>query len=582
VVVRSLRVAAPPVTFQGWAEILLAIGLAVGLAWPIGDHIGKVWAGEPTFLDPVIGPIERLFYRAAGIDPGRGQDWVGFALSMLAFNAGGFLVLYGILRLQGHLPLNPQHAPGMAPDLAFNVAIAFVTNTDWQAYVPERAAGHFAQMAGFTMQNFASAASGMSVAAALARAFATRGAKTIGNFWADLVRNVLYVLLPLSIVVTIVLVALGVPQTLAAHVEAHTLEGARQTILVGPVASQEAIKELGANGGGFFKANSAHPFENPSSLSNVVEIVAMATVGFACAVGFGRVVKARSDLRALTIVMASLVTVAAGCIYLAETQPTPALIAAHVTATSNMEGKETRFGAAGTAVFSAMTTGGSAGSVNAMHESFTPAGSGVPLFLMLIGGTLPGGVGSGISCMLVMAMLTTFLAGLLVGRTPEYLGKKIGAREIKLAMLTSIMLPASILGFSAIAASLPLALKAVSATGAHGLTEILYTYASTTVNNGSSFAGLNANTLYWNTTLGIAAALGRFGVAIPVLAIAGGLAAKPKLPPTEGTFPTDGPLFVVLVIAAILIVAGLLYFPALALGPIREHFEMAARLAGLR
>jgi len=561
---------------QGWAEILLTMGLAVSLAWPIGIHIARVWSGEPTFLDAVAGPIERLFYRVAGIDPDHGQDWREYALCLLAFSAAGFMILYAILRLQAHLPLNPQGVRGLSPDLAFNVAMGFVSNTDWQPYVPERVISQFAQMAGFTTQNFTSAAAGMAVAAAFTRAFASHGRRTIGNFWADLVRNTLYVLLPLSIVVALALAALGVPQTMAAHVDAHTFEGARQTLALGPVASQEAIKQLGTNGGGFFNANSAHPFENPGPISNLIEMVAMNAVGYACGVAFGRVVLARRDARSLVIVMSMMVAAAAAAIYVAENQPTPALIAAHVRTTPNMEGKEVRFGAPATAAFAAMTTGASAGAVNGMHESFTPAGGGVALFLVLLGDMLPGGVGVGIYRMLVMALVAVFLAGLLVGRTPEYLGKKIGAREIKLAMLASLVLSASILGFSAAATSLALALHSISAPGAHGLTELVYAYASATANNGSSFAGLDADTPYWNTTLGIAMAFGRFGAAVPVLAIAGSLAAKPKLATTTGTFPTDGPLFVGLVAAVILILTGLQYFPALALGPINEHFEMIA------
>jgi len=561
---------------QGWTEIVLTMGLAVGLAWPIGIYIARVWSGESTWLDPVVGPIERLFYRLAGIDPDHGQDWVEYAWALLTFSVAGFLILYAILRLQGHLPLNSLRTPGLSPDLAFNAAIGFVSNTDWQPFVPERTVSAFSQMAGFTTQNFASASAGLAVAAAFTRAFASHGRRTIGNFWADLVRNALYVLLPLSILVALALAVLGVPQTLLAHVEASTIEGAKQSIALGPVASQEAIKQLGTNGGGFFNANSAHPFENPTPISNLIEMVAMNTVGYACGVAFGRVVFARKDARSLVIVMSMMVLAAAAAIYVAEAQPTPALVAAHVQTTPNMEGKEVRFGAPGTAAFAAMTTGASAGAVNGMHESFTPAGGGVALFLVLLGDMLPGGVGVGIYRMLVMALLAVFLAGLLVGRTPEYLGKKIGAREIKLAMLASLVLSASVLGFSAAATSLALALHSISAPGAHGLTELVYAYASATANNGSSFAGLEANTPYWNTTLGIAMAVGRFGAAVPVLAIAGSLAAKPKLAATTGTFPTDGPLFVGLVAAVILILTGLQYFPALALGPINEHFEMSS------
>jgi K+-transporting ATPase ATPase A chain len=569
-------------TVQGWAEIFVSIGLAIALAWPIGDHIGRVWSNEPTWLDPIVGPVERGFYRIAGIDPDRGQSWCSYAVSLLTFSATGFLMLYALLRMQSYLPLNPQGASGLSPDLAFNVAMAFVTNTDWQAYVPERSVSHLSQMAGLTTQDFVSAGSGMAVAAAFTRAFASRRRVTIGNFWTDLVRNSLYVLLPLSIVLAIAFCALGVPQTLVGHVDAHTLEGARQTIALGPVASQEAIKHIGTNGGGFFNANSAHPFENPTPISNLLEMVAMSAVGFGCGVAFGRVTRAFADARSLVIVMAMMVVAAAGVVYAAETQPTPALVAAHVTQTPNMEGKEVRFGAPGSAAFVATTTGTSTGAVNSMHESLTPAGGGAALFLILLGEHLPGGDGSGLTGMLVMALLAIFLAGQLVGRTPEYLGKKIETREIKYAMLASLVLSASTLGFSSLAANLPTALKALSASGAHGLTEFFYTYASVAANNGSAFQGLHANTPYWNTTIGIVMALGRFGVAIPALAIAGSLAAKPKLPPTMGTFPTDSVMFVGLVATVIVILTGLQYFPALALGPIGEHFRMEHLIASMQ
>jgi K+-transporting ATPase ATPase A chain len=572
------------VTLQGWAEILLAVGLALTLAWPLGGHIARVWTGEPTWLDPVLGPIERGIWRLTRIDPDHRQNWVEYAVAMLAFNAVGFVLIYGLLRLQGRLPLNPEAAAGMSPDLAFNTALAFITNTDWQAYVGERAASHLTQMAGLTTQNFASAGSGMAVASAFARSFASRGRATIGNFWSDLVRNTVHILLPLSVLVAIALAVTGVPQTLQAHIQAHTLEGATQTIALGPVASQEAIKMIGTNGGGFYNANSAHPYENPTAVSNMIQMVAMVVVGFGCGVAFGRVTRSPGDARILVLVMALMVMAAAGGVYAAETQATPALVAAHVVPSPNMEGKEVRFGAPGSAAFVAMTTGSSTGAVNSMHESLTPAGGGIALFLILLGEHLPGGAGSGLVGMLVIAVLAIFLAGQLVGRTPEYLGKKIETREVKLAMLASLILSTLVLGFSSLSASLPAALGAVSAPSAHGLTELFYNYASVAANNGSSFDGLRANTPYWNTTLGFAMAFGRFGVTLPALAIAGSLAAKPKLAPTMGTFPTDSPLFAGLVAAVVLILTGLQYFPALALGPMNEHFQMmrAAAEAGRR
>jgi K+-transporting ATPase ATPase A chain len=560
--------------FQGWAEIVVTIGLAVGLGWPFGIYMARVWEDKPTWLSPVLRPVEAVFYGLAGVDPKKGQGWLAYCFSFLAFSTAAFLFLYTILRLQNLLPLSNGFA-GMSPDLAFNTAISFVTNTNWQFYAGEGAAGHLAQMAGFTVQNFASAAAGIAVAAALARAFAANRGETIGNFWADLVRITLYILLPGAIVIGLVLAALGVPQTLLTHVDAHTIEGAKQTIALGPIASQEAIKQLGTNGGGFFNANSAHPFENPNAISNLIEEVIMNMLGFACVIAFGRVIGLKKEARALVIVMAIMVTGAAAAIYAAETQATPALVAAHVTTTPNMEGKEVRFGAPATAVFAAMTTGASDGAVNGMHESFTPLGGGMAMFMIQLAEMLPGGVGSGLYGMIIMALISVFVAGLMVGRTPEYLGKKIEAREIKLCMLASLILTASILGFAAVAIVLPMAMKTVSTTGAHGLSEVLYAYTSATGNNGSAFGGLGTSP-YWNVTMALAMWLGRFGYAVPVLAIAGGLVVKPKLEPSAGTLPTHGPLFIGLVIGVILILGGLQYFPAQALGPIVEHFQMLA------
>ena len=565
-------------TFQGWAEIALTIALAVGLAWPLGIYMARVWQGQSTWLDPVMRPIERVFYGLSGIDPKKGQGWVSYAIALMAFNAAGFIVLYGILRLQNHLPLNPQGFPAMSPDLAFNTAISFVSNTNWQAYSGESAASHLSQMAGLTVQNFVSASTGIAVAAALARAFAANRGQEIGNFWADLVRNTLYVLLPLSIVVGLVLVGLGIPQTLLAHVDATTMEGAKQTVMMGPIASQEAIKQLGTNGGGFFGANSAHPFENPNSLTNSIEILAMMVVTLATAVAFGIVAGARKEAWALIAAMIILVGAGAASIYVAETQPTPALALAHVQSTPNMEGKETRFGPASSALFAAVTTGISDGAVNAQHESMTPAGGGVALFLMQLGELAPGGVGSGLYAMVHMALLAVFVAGLMVGRTPEYLGKKVEAREIKYVMLSALIMTVSILGFAAVALVLPLALKGMASSGPHGLTEFLYNYTSATANNGSAFGGMSANTPWFNITQGVAMMIGRYGYAIPVLAVAGSIVVKPKLAPTAGTLPTHNGLFIGLLVGVIIILGGLQFFPALALGPIVEHFQMLAAL----
>ena len=569
-------------TWQGWAEIALTIALSVGLAWPLGLYLARVFEGGATWLDPVLKPVEAGFYRAAGIEAAKGQGWVGYTGALVAFNGAGFLLLYGVLRLQGVLPLNPLHFAGMSPHLAFNTAISFTTNTNWQSYAGESTLSNLSQMGGLTVQNFASAATGVAVVAAVARAFAAHRGDSLGNFWRDLVRVTLYVLLPFSALMAIALIVQGVPQTLAQHVDATTLEGAHQTLALGPVASQEAIKQIGTNGGGFFNANSSHPFENPTPLTNFVAMVSMNCLGFACVVAFGVIAGARREARALVAAMVILLSCAAAAIYVAETQPVPALQhALHVTPVPNMEGKEVRFGAAATAVFAAMTTGASCGAVNGMHESFTPLGGGVAMFMIQLGEILPGGVGSGLYGIVVMALFSVFIAGLMVGRTPEYLGKKVEAREIKFALLAVLILPLCILGFAAAAAVLPVAFKELEASAGtpHGLSEILYAYTSASGNNGSAFAGLTANSPWWDTTLGLCMALGRFAYLIPVMAIAGAIAAKPKLAPTAGTLPTDNGLFIGLLIGVILILGGLQFFPALALGPIVEHFQMLAAVA---
>jgi K+-transporting ATPase ATPase A chain len=566
-------------TWQGWAEIAFTIGLAVALGWPIGMYMARVWTGGSTWLDPVLRPVEKLFYAVAGVDPAKGQGWLTYLAAFLAFNAAGFVVLYAILRCQGVLPLNPLHFVGMAPDLAFNTAVSFVTNTNWQSYGGESTLSNLSQMSGLTVQNFGSAASGIAIAAALARAFASNRGELLGNFWADLTRITLYILLPASIVFALVLVALGIPQTLAAHIDATTMEGAKQGIAIGPVASQEIIKQLGTNGGGFFNANSAHPFENPNAWTNLIEEVAMNAVGFGCVIAFGITAFAKREARALVIAMVILLAGAASAIYVSETRATPALVHAGVTVAPNMEGKEVRFGAPSTAVWTAMTTGASDGGINGAIESFTPLGGGTALFMIKLGEILPGGVGSGLYGIVVMAVIAVFIAGLMVGRTPEYLGKKIEAKEVKYAVLATLILPVAILGFSAVAAVLPLALKSISASGPHGLTEILYAYASAAGNNGSAFAGINAATPWWDTTMGISMMLGRFAYIVPVMAMAGALAAKPRLTPNAGTLPTDGVQFVGLVLGIILILGGLQYFPPLALGPIVEHFQMLHAVA---
>ncbi len=564
--------------WRGWAEIVLTIALTVAVGWPLGIFMARVWAGERTWLDPMLKPVETLAYAAFGVDRRKGQSWLAYAGAVLAFSAIGFVLLYLQLRFQNLLPLNPQGFDGLSPHLAFNTAVSFVSNTNWQSYGGETTMSHLSQMMGLTVQNFVSAGTGLAIAAAVARAFAADRGEKLGNFWVDLTRVTLYVLLPLSIVTALALVAVGVPQSLLAHVTARTLEGADQIIALAPVASQEAIKQWGTNGGGIFNVNSAHPFENPTPLTNLIEVVSLNALAFATVVAFGRAAGARKEARALLAAMVILVGLGAAAIYSAETlTPQPALVAAGIAdAPANMEGKEVRFGAAASSLWAAMTTGASNGSVNAMHGSFMPLGGGTAMFLIQLGEILPGGVGSGLYGMVVMALLAVFVAGLMVGRTPEYLGKKVEAREIKLAMLAVLILPLAILGFSAVAAVLPVALEGLLNKGPRGLSEILYAYSSAGGNNGSAFAGLTANAPWWNTTLGIAMLLGRFAYIVPVLAIAGAIAAKPKLAPTAGTLPSDSPLFVGLVIGIILILGGLQFFPALALGPIVEHFQVLA------
>ncbi|MFE9084970.1 potassium-transporting ATPase subunit KdpA [Brevundimonas sp. NPDC003935] len=560
---------------QGWAEIALTLGLAVVLGWPIGVYMSRVWNGERTWLDPVLKPVEGLFYRAAGVDPSRSQGWLGYAGALLAFNLAGFLLLYAMLRLQGVLPMNPQGFDGLSPHLAFNTAVSFVTNTNWQSYGGETTVSTFTQMVGLTVQNFVSAATGATIAAALARAFIANRGEGVGNFWADLTRTSLYVLLPIAFIVAVVLAGLGVVQSLAASAQATTLEGGQQTISLFPTASQLAIKQLGINGGGVFNVNSAHPLENPTPLTTLITAICINVMGWAAFFAFGRSVLARKDVRALVVAAVILLGAAASALYVIESQPAPAAIAASVdTSVGNMEGKEVRFGVPSSVAWAAQTTGASNGSVNSMHASYMPLGGAVTMFLMQLGEILPGGIGSGVAVMVLMAMLSVFVAGLMVGRTPEYLGKKIEAREIQFAMLAVLVVPLSVLGFSAVAAVLPEALAGLLNKGPHGLSEVLYAYTSATGNNGSAFAGLTANAPWWNTTLGLAMLLGRFVPAVAVLAVAGALVAKPRLAPSTGTLPTHGPLFIGLLIGVILILGGLQFFPALSLGPIVEHFDM--------
>ncbi|MDH4414791.1 MAG: potassium-transporting ATPase subunit KdpA [Rhizobium sp.] len=564
-------------TLVGWLQISLLFLAVLLVIKPLGLYMARVFSGERTFLSPVLGRVERDLYRVSGINPEKEQSWLGYTLAMLAFSLAGFLSLYAMLRLQAYLPLNPQGFPGVPADLAFNTAVSFVTNTNWQNYAGEATMSHFSQMAGLTVQNFLSAATGMALAVAVTRALARSKVATLGNFWVDMTRATLYVLLPLSIVVALVFVAMGLPQTLDASVTVTTLEGANQVISLGPVASQEAIKQLGTNGGGFFNVNAAHPFENPTVWSNYLNIFAMLSISSALVYTFGQMVGNRRQGWALISAMAILLIAGLAVTYWAEAQGNTILTAIGVDpALGNMEGKEVRFGQAMTALYAAVTTGLSNGGVNGMHGSFTGLGGLVPMFLIQLGEVLPGGVGSGLYGMLVFAILSVFVAGLMVGRTPEFLGKKIEGREMKFAMLAVLILPLVILGFTAISAMLPFAVASVGTAGPHGLSEILYAYTSAAGNNGSAFGGLTGNTVWYNTTLGIAMLLGRFAYVVPVMAIAGSLAAKVKSPSSAGTFPTDGPLFVGLLIGIILILGGLQFLPALVLGPIVEHFAMLA------
>lgn len=562
-------------TFIGWLQIAAVLGLVLIAVLPLGRFMARLFGGERTVLHPVLGPVEAGFYQLAGVDPDREQGWQAYALAMLSFSAAGFAALYTILRLQGVLPFNPQGFAGLAPDLAFNTAVSFLTNTNWQAYSGETTMSHFSQMAGLAVQNFLSAATGIALAMAVTRAFARSGVASLGNFWVDMTRATLYVLLPLSIMVALLLVASGVPQTLADGFEATTLEGGRQVVALGPMASQEAIKQLGTNGGGFFNANAAHPFENPSALSNMLQIWAMLAISAALPITFGRMVGSERQGWAFLTAMAVILITGVAVVYGVEAAGNPMLTALGVDpAMGNMEGKELRFGQSMSALFIAVTTGLSCGAVNAMHDSLMPLGGLVPLFLIQLGEVLPGGTGSGLYGMVVFAVLAVFVAGLMVGRTPELLGKKIEAREIRLAVLAVLILPQLILGFTAVAAMLPAALAGLDNAGPHGLSELLYAYSSAAGNNGSAFAGLSANSPWFNVTLGIAMVLGRFAYVIPVLAMAGALAAKPRSAASVGTFPTDRALFVGLLVGVILILGGLQFFPALALGPVVEHVLM--------
>ncbi|NSY17304.1 potassium-transporting ATPase subunit KdpA [Neorhizobium sp. AL 9.2.2] len=562
-------------TFNGWLQILVYCGILLLLVKPLGAYMTLVFSGGRTFLSPVFGPIERGLYALAGTSEREEQRWTAYAFSVLMFNLAGFLLLYGILRLQDVLPMNPAGLASPGPELSFNTAVSFVANTNWQSYGGESTMSYFSQMTGLAVQNFASAATGMAIAIGLIRAFSRASGKAIGNFWVDTTRATLYILLPLCVVLTLIYVSLGVPQTFGSYVNATTLEGVQQTIAVGPVASQLAIKMLGTNGGGFFNANSAHPFENPDSISNMIQMLSIFAIGAAFTNVFGRMVGNQRQGWAILASMGILFLAGVAVVYWAEASGNPIM---HTLGLSggNMEGKEVRFGVVMSSLFAVITTAASCGAVNAMHGSFTALGGLIPLINMQLGEVIVGGVGAGFYGIVLFIIVAVFVAGLMVGRTPEYLGKKIEGKDMKMALLAILCLPLAMLIFTAVASVLPSAVASIGTAGPHGFSEILYAYTSAAANNGSAFGGLSANTPWFNITLGIGMLMGRFLVIIPALAIAGSLVAKKTVPASAGTFPTDGPLFVGLLVGTIMIVGGLTFLPSLALGPVVEHLMMIA------
>jgi len=564
-------------TANGWAQIALYFVVLTVLVVPLGRFMARVFEGERTLLSPVCRPVETVLYRAAGVAETREQHWLAYTVAMLVFNAAGFLLVYALQRFQAVLPLNPAGMPAVAPDLAFNTAVSFTTNTNWQNYGGESTMSYLTQMAALTTQNFVSAATGIALAIALIRAFARASGRTVGNFWVDLTRSTLYVLLPLSIVAALFLVWQGVPQNVGPYVDATTLEGATQTLSQGPAASQIAIKQLGTNGGGFWNANSAVPYENPTPLSNFLEMLYILLIAAALTHTFGRMIKDERQGWALYIAMSIVFLAGVLVTYWAESAGNPNFAALGLDP-ANMEGKEVRFGIANSSLWAVATTDASNGSVNAMHDSFTPLGGMIPIINMELGEIIFGGVGSGLYGMLLMVIVAVFVAGLMVGRTPEYLGKKIEAKEVKMAMLAILILPLSMLALTAVSVMLPSGVSSIQDPGPHGFSEVLYLFTSQTANNGSAFAGFTGNTLWYNTTGGIAMLIGRYFVIIPAMAVAGSLVAKKTVPASAGTFPTTGGLFVGLLVGVILIIGGLTFFPALALGPIVEHLAMQANM----
>jgi potassium-transporting ATPase potassium-binding subunit len=567
-------------TAAGWLQIALFGAIVIAITRPFGWYMTRVFAGERTLLSPLLRPVERALYWCSGIDETEEQSWPQYGVALVFFSAAGFVTLYLLQRLQWYLPLNPQAQTGVEPTLAFNTSVSFVTNTNWQSYVPEMTMGYLVQMAGLTVHNFVSAAAGIALAIALIRGFSRRDAAGIGNFWVDLTRCTLYVLLPISVIVAVVFVWQGMPQNLRPYVDATTLEGTRQIIAQGPVASQEVIKVLGTNGGGFFNANSAHPYENPTALTNLLQMFLLIGIAAGLTNVLGRMVNDERQGWALFATMGILLLIGVATVYWAEARGNPALAALQVDtgpnalrAGGNMEGKEVRFGIAPSALFATVTTD-AGGAVDAMHDSFMPLGGMVLLGNMLLGEVAFGGVGSGLYGMLAFAIVTTFVAGLMVGRSPEYLGKKLEAREVKTTMLALLSYSLSILVCTALAATVPEGLAGIGNPGPHGFTEILYAYASATGNNGSSFAGLSTNTPFYNLTLAAAMLIGRFLFVIPLLAVAGSLAQKRYRAPSPGSVPTHGPQFVGLLVGVVLIIGGLTYFPAVSLGPIAEQMAM--------
>lgn len=560
-------------------QMVLIIGVTLGLAWLLGSYIARVFRGERTFMDPLARSVERLLYRVAGIDPEQEMDWKHYAVALLVFNLLGLIVLFILQRIQEFLPLNPKHFGAVPGALAFNTAASFVTNTNWQAYSGESTMSYLTQMAGMTVQNFLSAATGLAVAIALIRGLTRKTARSIGNFWADLTRSVVWVLIPLSLVLALLLTSQGVIQNFHHYTTVQTLEGITQTLAIGPVASQEAIKELGTNGGGFFGANSAHPFENPNPFTNLLEIVSLLLIPAALTFTYGRMVGDKRQGKVLLGAMLVIFLVTLGVCYFSEAAGNPQIAALGVQQPTAMEGKEVRFGIGTSALFATATSATSCGAVNSIHDSYTPLGGFIPLFNIMLGELIFGGVGTGLYSILLMVILAVFIVGLMVGRTPEYLGKKIESAEIKMAVLGIVIPSALILIGSAIAVMIPAARASISNPGPHGLSQVLYAFTSAAGNNGSAFAGLNANTVFYNLILGLVMLIGRFGVILPVLAITGTMAGKKIIPVGAGTFQTRGPLFVGVLIGTILIVGALTFFPALALGPIIEQMLMNAAKA---